>query len=86
MLQFLFITSAHALFPGFSNLPGWNSEGLLWAMLFHAGVTEPLYYWMHRAFHTEALYNTYHSFHHLSVVPEPPTGTCPKKRKPFLLL
>lgn len=79
MLQLLFITSAHAWFPGFSNLPSWNSEGLLYALLFHAGVTEPLYYWMHRAFHTEALYNSYHAFHHLSVVPEPPTGTNTKQ-------
>lgn len=74
MLQFLFITLAHAWFPGFSNLSSWNAEGLLWIFLFHAGVTESLYYWMHRAFHTGALYKKYHSFHHLSVVPEPPTG------------
>lgn len=76
LLQSLFIAFAYAWFPAvFRNLPGWSTEGLLWALLFHVGVTEPLYYWMHRAFHSEALYSSYHAFHHLSVVPEPPTGT-----------
>lgn len=74
MLQFLFISLAHAWFPGLRNMPNWNAQGLLWVILFHAGVTEPVYYWMHRAFHTDSLYKKYHSLHHLSVVPEPPTG------------
>ncbi|KAG0564726.1 hypothetical protein KC19_8G134500 [Ceratodon purpureus] len=74
MLQFLLVTLAHAWFPSFRNMPSWNGEGLLWVIIFHAGITESLYYWMHRAFHTEDLYKNYHSFHHQSVVPEPPTG------------
>ncbi|KAG0556124.1 hypothetical protein KC19_11G028000 [Ceratodon purpureus] len=75
MLQFLFFSVAHSWFPGFSNFTsGWNSKGLLWVLLFHVGPTECLYYWVHRIFHIDALYKKYHSFHHLSVVPEPPTG------------
>lgn len=81
MLQFLFISLAHAWFPGLRNMPNWNAQGLLWVILFHAGVTEPVYYWMHRAFHTDSLYKKYHSLHHLSVVPEPPTGNLPPLSK-----
>lgn len=75
MLQLLFVSAAHSWFPGFSSMPGWNMKGLVWVFLFHAGPTEYLYYWMHRGFHTKSLFQSYHSFHHLSVVPEPATGT-----------
>jgi hypothetical protein len=75
MLQLLFVSVAHTWFPGFSNLPGWNYKGLLYVFFLHASVVEFLYYWMHRAFHTEALFRKYHFVHHLSIVPEPATGS-----------
>lgn len=74
MLQLIFISVAHSWFPGFSNVVAWNTQGFLYVLLFHVGVVEVLYYWIHRAFHTEVLFRNYHFYHHMSVVPEPPTG------------
>ncbi|XP_024379660.1 very-long-chain aldehyde decarbonylase GL1-1 [Physcomitrium patens] len=75
MLQLIFISVAHSWFPGFSNVVAWNTQGFLYVLLFHVGVVEVLYYWIHRAFHTEVLFRNYHFYHHMSVVPEPPTGS-----------
>lgn len=75
LLQLLFLLAAHSWLPGFSNLPMWNMRGLIILLLLHAGPVEFLYYWIHRAFHSQPLlFQSYHSFHHLSVVTEPPTG------------
>jgi sterol desaturase/sphingolipid hydroxylase (fatty acid hydroxylase superfamily) len=74
MLQLVFISVAHAFFPGFSNFSMWDIKGLLYVFLLHTSVVEFLYYWMHRAFHSESLFRNYHYFHHLSTVPEPATG------------
>ncbi|KAH8957646.1 hypothetical protein BDL97_07G103400 [Sphagnum fallax] len=76
LLQLLFLLAAHSWLPGFSNLPMWNMRGLIILLLLHAGPVEFLYYWIHRAFHSQPLlFQSYHSFHHLSVVTEPPTGS-----------
>ncbi len=74
LLQILLLLAAHSWLPGFSNLPIWNMKGLAILFLLHVGPVEFLYYWMHRAFHSEPLFQRYHSFHHMSVVTEPPTG------------
>jgi hypothetical protein len=74
LLQLLLLLAAHSWIPGFSNLPMWNMRGLVILFLLHTGPVEFLYYWMHRAFHSEPLFQRYHSLHHLSVVIEPPTG------------
>ncbi|CAK9260814.1 unnamed protein product [Sphagnum jensenii] len=75
LLQILLLLAAHSWLPGFSNLPAWNMKGLAILFLLHVGPVEFLYYWMHRAFHSEPLFQRYHSFHHISVVTEPPTGS-----------
>ncbi|CAK9238256.1 unnamed protein product [Sphagnum jensenii] len=75
LLQLLLLLAAHSWIPGFSNLPMWNMRGLMILFLLHTGPVEFLYYWMHRAFHSEPLFQRYHSLHHLSVVTEPPTGS-----------
>lgn len=85
MLQLVFISVAHSWFPGFSNFSGWNGKGLLYVFLLHATVVEFAYYWMHRAFHTEPLFQNYHSLHHLSVIPEPATGTYNSHITPWIL-
>ncbi|KAH9315167.1 hypothetical protein KI387_023794, partial [Taxus chinensis] len=73
MYTFLFIP-LHAFIPGASNLPLWNTNGLIIAMLAHAGPSEFVYYWAHRALHHHSLYNLYHSHHHASFVTEPITS------------
>ncbi|KAE8714860.1 Protein CER1-like 1 [Hibiscus syriacus] len=60
--------------PGASNLPIWRMDGVIIAMLLHAGPVEFLYYWLHRALHHHYLYSRYHSHHHSSIVTEPITS------------
>jgi hypothetical protein len=61
---------------GFGGWPAWNGAGLVQLALLHAGPTELLYYWLHRALHWHPLYQRYHSHHHASFVAEPITGAC----------
>ncbi|KAJ7562834.1 hypothetical protein O6H91_03G085900 [Diphasiastrum complanatum] len=73
IFQALVATIAHEYLPGFKNLPLWNSTGVLYLAIFHMGATESLYYWVHRALHSEAFWQ-YHSKHHASTTPEPSTS------------
>ncbi|XP_027907027.1 very-long-chain aldehyde decarbonylase CER1-like [Vigna unguiculata] len=59
---------------GASHLPLWKTDGMVMAMLIHAGPVEFLYYWLHRALHHHFLYSRYHSHHHSSIVTEPITS------------
>lgn len=53
----------------------WDTRGLIAALILHMLVSEPLYYWIHRLLHSNSnLFNAYHSFHHLSPVPQPFTA------------
>ncbi|CAM8899559.1 unnamed protein product [Rhodiola kirilowii] len=63
-----------AYVPGASNLPMWRTDGVILAVLVHAGPVEFLYYWFHRALHHHFLYSRYHSHHHASIVTEPHTS------------
>ena len=76
LLQTLVMTAVHAL-PGlgFGGFPLVNSAGLKYVLLLHAGPTEFLYYWLHRALHHHTLFAAYHSHHHASFVTEPITGS-----------
>lgn len=58
---------------GASRLPLWRTDGVIIAILLHAGAVEFLYYWLHRALHHHFLYSRYHSHHHSSIVTEPIT-------------
>jgi len=58
---------------GASHLPFWRTDGVIMALLIHAGPVEFLYYWLHRALHHHFLYSRYHSHHHSSIVTEPIT-------------
>ncbi|MCL7046789.1 hypothetical protein MKW94_007031, partial [Papaver nudicaule] len=62
------------LLPGASNLPIWRTDGIVMTFLIHAGPTEFLYYWLHKALHHHYLYSRYHSHHHSSIVTEPITS------------
>ncbi|THG07960.1 hypothetical protein TEA_003804 [Camellia sinensis var. sinensis] len=62
------------IFPALSNLPLWESRSFIAAMLLHIGVSEPLYYCLHKCFHAKYLFTHYHSLHHSSPVPQPFTA------------
>ena len=81
LLQALVMTVVHNM-PGlgFSGFPAWSGRGLVQLALWHAGPTEFLYYWLHRALHWHPLYQRYHSHHHASFVAEPITGAPPGAR------
>ncbi|CAM6108701.1 unnamed protein product [Calypogeia fissa] len=68
-------TAVHAYLPGFNNFPLWDSKGIVFVLLLHAGPTEFAYYWLHRALHHHYLFTRYHSHHHASFVTEPVSGT-----------
>lgn len=75
ILQVWVMTLVHWILPGFGNFPlnDWWGLGVMLAL--HAGPTEFIYYWFHRALHHHSLYRRYHSHHHASFVTEPITGT-----------
>lgn len=61
--------------PSLRDLPLWNFNGLLLALVLHIGLSEPLYYWAHKKLHSGLLFAAYHSIHHSSAVPHSFTGT-----------
>ncbi|XP_062078543.1 very-long-chain aldehyde decarbonylase CER3 isoform X2 [Humulus lupulus] len=62
------------IFPFLQSLPLWDSKGLITVLLLHIGISEPLFYWVHRCFHKDYLFTNYHSLHHSSPVPQPFTA------------
>ncbi|KAI3971382.1 hypothetical protein MKX01_008226 [Papaver californicum] len=74
ILNGLIFYSMNNFFPRASNLPLWRTDGIVMTCLLHAGPTEFLYYWFHKALHHHYLYSRYHSHHHSSIVTEPITS------------
>ncbi|KAJ6914244.1 hypothetical protein NC651_016491 [Populus alba x Populus x berolinensis] len=75
LLQALIASMACYIDPPFiENVPLWNAKGFIIILSLHVGISEPLYYWVHRCFHKSYLYNQYHSNHHSSPVLHPFTG------------
>eukprot|EP01018_Ginkgo_biloba_P014319 Gb_13823 [translate_table: standard] len=70
----LFMASLQYILPALSNMPLWNSKGVIIIFVIHAGPSEFVYYWLHRALHHHFLYTRYHSHHHSSFVTEPITA------------
>ncbi|KAK7411554.1 hypothetical protein VNO78_02988 [Psophocarpus tetragonolobus] len=70
ILQTIVASMAYYMFPFLQNFPLWNVKGLLVVLLLHVGVSEPLYYWVHKKFHGHYLFTNYHSLHHSSKVPQ----------------
>ncbi|KAL1352904.1 hypothetical protein HN51_016873 [Arachis hypogaea] len=64
----------YMVFPFASNLPWWNTKGVIMTAILHAGPVEFIYYWFHRALHHHFLYTRYHSHHHSSIVTQPITS------------
>ncbi|KAE9603419.1 hypothetical protein Lal_00008242 [Lupinus albus] len=69
----LYYLASYSL-SGASRLPLWRTDGVIMAIVLHAGPVEFLYYWLHRALHHHYLYSRYHSHHHSSIVTEPITS------------
>nr|AOS88705.1 VLC-Acyl-CoA reductase [Brassica napus] len=58
-----------------NSIPLWNTKGLVALIVLHVTFSEPLYYFIHRTFHSNTyLFTHYHSFHHSSPVPHPMTS------------
>lgn len=62
-------------FPGVAELRAWDPRGWALALLLHVAVSEPAFYWAHRALHRGPLFSLYHAKHHSSHVTQPFTGT-----------
>nr|CAD1827840.1 unnamed protein product [Ananas comosus var. bracteatus] len=56
--------------PALRDLPQWDVWGILLAFFLHVTISEPLFYFVHRAFHRGHLFSLYHSLHHSSKVPQ----------------
>ncbi|XP_019453866.1 PREDICTED: protein ECERIFERUM 3-like isoform X2 [Lupinus angustifolius] len=69
ILQALVGSIAFYMFPFLQHLPLWNLKGVIVVLMLHVGVSEPLYYWVHRKFHRDYLFINYHSLHHSSPIP-----------------
>ncbi|KAF0906092.1 hypothetical protein E2562_009095 [Oryza meyeriana var. granulata] len=52
----------------------WDPRGWAIALLLHVFVSEPLFYWAHRALHRAPLFSRYHAAHHHSSVTTPLTA------------
>ncbi|XP_066371410.1 very-long-chain aldehyde decarbonylase GL1-3-like [Miscanthus floridulus] len=61
-------------FPGVSELRVWDPRGWGLALLLHVTVSEPVFYWAHRALHRGPLFRQYHAKHHSSPVTQPLTA------------
>ncbi|XP_076931016.1 very-long-chain aldehyde decarbonylase CER3-like [Bidens hawaiensis] len=60
--------------PSMTNLPIWKTSGIVSCILFHIGLSEPLYYWLHRLLHSSYFFQQYHWLHHSSRVNHPYTA------------
>lgn len=60
--------------PSMINLPIWKPTGIISCIVFHIGLSEPLYYWLHRVLHSSYFFQQYHWLHHSSKVNHPYTA------------
>lgn len=58
-------------FPSLNKIPLWDTRGIFCCLALHVGVSEPLYYWLHRLLHSPHFFSNYHWLHHSSKVPHP---------------
>ncbi|XP_078438329.1 very-long-chain aldehyde decarbonylase GL1-1-like [Wolffia australiana] len=70
ILQAFIGVGAYYLIPSAGNVPLWNAKGLLTALLVHLTFSETLFYFSHRLFHTDFMFQRYHSLHHSVPVPQ----------------
>ncbi|XP_019169492.1 PREDICTED: protein ECERIFERUM 3-like [Ipomoea nil] len=61
-------------FSSLATIPFWDWRGAACCLVLHIGISEPLYYLLHRLLHSPRLYPLYHWLHHDSIVPHPYTA------------
>ncbi|KAL7193694.1 hypothetical protein ACSBR2_025332 [Camellia fascicularis] len=75
ILQALIASMVCLIYPVvLTSVPLLDSRGFITVMILHMGVSEPLYYWVHKCFHGNYLFTHYHSLHHSSPLPQPCTA------------
>ncbi|XP_073154632.1 very-long-chain aldehyde decarbonylase CER3-like isoform X4 [Henckelia pumila] len=74
ILQAILASLLYLSFPSLASLPIWNPRGVLCCLILHIGISEPLFYWMHRLLHSPVLFQRYHWLHHSSKVTHPFTA------------
>nr|GEU65932.1 protein eceriferum 3-like [Tanacetum cinerariifolium] len=60
--------------PSLMNLPIWKLSGIIFCIIFHIGLSEPIYYWLHRLLHSSYFFQQYHWLHHSSKAKHPYTA------------
>ncbi|KAM1172605.1 hypothetical protein ACFX2I_022691 [Malus domestica] len=74
ILQGIIASIVCCLLPSFvQKLPLWSTIGFITTLVLHVGVSEPLYYWLHRRFHGNSYFlsRKYYSLHRIAF----PAGT-----------
>ncbi|XP_011082697.1 protein ECERIFERUM 3 [Sesamum indicum] len=74
ILQTFAASFLYLSFPALANLPIWDIRGVICCLMLHMGISEPLYYWLHRLLHSSSLFEQYHWLHHSSKVLHPYTA------------
>ncbi|XP_073002940.1 very-long-chain aldehyde decarbonylase GL1-2-like [Typha latifolia] len=62
------------IMPSLGDLPLWDIRGCIVALILHVGLSEPLFYLVHRCLHKGFLFTHYHRIHHSSAVLQPFTA------------
>ena len=71
--SFIAVDRFTPLFQNAGTYLTWPS--IIWCLLAHFLMTEPLYYVFHRFMHVPAVYKITHYHHHRSIIPQPISGT-----------
>ncbi|KAK6153840.1 hypothetical protein DH2020_013479 [Rehmannia glutinosa] len=74
ILQALAASLLYLSFPSLAKFPIWDIRGFICCLILHIGISEPLYYWLHRLLHSSNLFHQYHWLHHSSKVLHPFTA------------
>ncbi|KAG8388191.1 hypothetical protein BUALT_Bualt02G0100100 [Buddleja alternifolia] len=74
ILQAIMGSFLYLSFPSLANLPILDIRGILCCLILHIGISEPMYYWIHRLLHSSTLFHQYHWLHHSSNVLNPFTA------------
>uniref|UniRef100_A0A164W3Z5 Uncharacterized protein n=1 Tax=Daucus carota subsp. sativus TaxID=79200 RepID=A0A164W3Z5_DAUCS len=71
ILQAIVASVICLIFPTLSELPIWETRGIICCIFLHVVLVEPLYYCVHRLSHVSVFFERYHWLHHSSIVPHP---------------
>lgn len=72
-LDFVVLMAVYAV-GCLADMAVWDIRGVLCQLIIHCTFVEFVYYWLHRALHSQWLYKNVHSYHHASVNTQPTTA------------